>query len=79
MIQVSLPQLIMIYLAIIIGGMFVLWIGTEVARRFRSRKLRRFQVVCGVCGCHFEDRSSELLPLCPECGRPNERDHVSEI
>lgn len=79
MIQVSLVSVIVIYLILVLGGLFVLWLGTQITRGARKRKLRRFQVVCQVCGCHYEDRSDEQLPNCPECGRPNERMPVSEI
>lgn len=79
MIQVSLPQLLVFYLAIVLGGLFLIWTYNEIARSIRRRKLRRFQVVCQVCNYHYEDRSEDSLPVCPECGRPNERDPVSEI
>ncbi|MFT5465784.1 MAG: hypothetical protein ACI8UO_000880 [Verrucomicrobiales bacterium] len=79
MIQVSLVQVIVLYLVLVLGGLFVLWVINQFSRGVRRRRLRKFQVVCQVCGCHYEDRSGEHLPNCPECGRPNEREPVSEI
>ena len=79
MIQVSLVQLIVIYLALVLGGLSLIWIWNELARRVRRSRVRRFQLVCQVCNYHYEDRSEDPLPLCPECGRPNEREPVSEI
>lgn len=79
MFHVTLSELIVIYLFLILGGLFVVWILTEFFRVRRARLRRKFQVVCQVCSCHYEDRSDEPLPVCPQCGRSNERDPVSEI
>ncbi len=79
MFHVTLSELIVIYLFLILGGVFLLWVAGEVVRIRRARQKRRFQLVCQVCNCHYQDRSDELLPPCPQCGRPNERSPISEI
>lgn len=79
MLRFSLSDLILVYLVLILGGIFVLWAIGEMLRSFRARRERRHQIVCRVCGFHFEDRSDEPLPRCPECGRLNEREPIWEI
>ncbi len=79
MFHVTLSELIVIYLFLILGGLFVLWMFGEFIMTRRARRNRRHQLVCQVCNCHYEDRSDEPLPPCPQCGRTNERDPVSEI
>ena len=79
MFDVTLSQLIVIFLFLILGGLFILWIVGEIGQSRRARQLRRFQIVCQVCGVRYEDRSEEPLPRCPYCDRANERDEVQEI
>lgn len=79
MIHVSLPALILVYLCLFLGGIFVIWMAGEVARVRRENRHRKFQVVCHICQFHYEDRTEEPLPICPQCGRPNERQDLTEI
>lgn len=45
----------------------------SMKRRAIIRSARRQIVSCRVCGHLYIDRSREQDPLCPECGRANER------
>jgi rubredoxin len=42
-------------------------------RRATLRVARRNIVHCRVCGFIYQDSSREQDPVCPECGRANER------
>ncbi len=79
MFQLTLPQLLVVYVFLILGGLFVLWLGGEVQRWVRLHRIQRSRMVCGVCGCHYEDHTEDPLPRCPECGRANERQSVRTV
>ena len=73
MIRVHLTVIVFLYLAA-----FLLVVGAAVVldERRRARQARRalhFRLRCAICGLEFEDRSEAALPVCPRCGRPNER------
>ena len=79
MIPVSLSYLILIYLSIMLGPIFLAWIIYEWRRQRRERAAFRFVVHCGLCGFEFEDKSSTLLPRCPRCASLNERYPLSRL
>ena len=79
MIRISLDNIIVIYLAILLGSLFCIWIASEVFRNRRERRRRRDFVICGICDHIFEDRSEKQLLNCPRCGALTERSKVREI
>ena len=73
MIRVHLTVIVFFYLSafllVIAGG----WLLDERRRARRARRALHFRLRCAICGLEFEDRSEAPLPVCPRCGRPNER------
>ena len=79
MIRVHLTVIVFLYLAaflLVIGGASLL---DERRRARRARRALHFRLRCAICGLEFEDRSPAPLPLCPRCGRPNERVAVDPL
>ncbi|MEI9896043.1 MAG: hypothetical protein WDN28_19780 [Chthoniobacter sp.] len=79
MIPVSLSYLVLIYLSIMLGPIFLAWIIYECRRQRRERAAFRYVLRCGLCGFEFEDKSATLLPRCPRCGSLNERLRPSQL
>jgi len=79
MIRVSLDSLIVVYLAILLGVLFCIWVASELFQTRRERRRRRDFVICGICDHIFEDRSEKHLLNCPRCGALTERGKVREI
>ena len=79
MIRVNLSMLVVIFLVMMLGPVFLLWITNEYRRQRRERAAFRFVVRCTLCGHEFEDRTTELLPRCPRCASLNERFRVSRL
>jgi hypothetical protein len=79
MFRVSLDSLIIVYLALLIGFLSLVWIAAEIARLGRERRRRRDFIICGICDHIYEDRSENQLVNCPRCGALNERGRVQEI
>lgn len=79
MFRVSLDSLIIVYLALLIGFLSLVWIAAEIARLRRERRRRRDFIICGICDHIYEDRSENELVNCPRCGALNERGRVREI
>ncbi len=79
MIRVSLDHLIVVYLAILLGVLFCIWVAAELFHTRRERQRRRDFVICGICDHIFEDRSEKHLLNCPRCGALTERSKVREI
>ncbi len=79
MISVSLSYLILIYLLIMLGPIFTVWILNEWRRQRRERAAFRHVMRCTVCAFEFEDRTNTLLPRCPRCGSLNERYKLSRL
>lgn len=73
MIRLSLPGLVFVYLLVFLATIFVIWIGYEMARRFREGRSQRHRLRCAICSMEFEDRTPTVLPRCPRCGSLNER------
>ncbi len=79
MIRVHLTVLVFLYLTV-----FLLVVGAAAlldARRRaqRARRALHFRLRCAICGLEFEDRTEAALPVCPCCGRPNERVAVDPL
>ena len=79
MIHVGLNEMILIYLLVMVGGLALIWMGSEISRLRRERRRRRNYVICDICDHVFEDSSEKNLLSCPRCGRLNERGRVREI
>ncbi|MCB1076856.1 MAG: hypothetical protein KDM64_03415 [Verrucomicrobiae bacterium] len=79
MIRVTLDSLIIVYLAIVLGALFCIWIFSEFKATRLERRRRRDFVICGICDHIFEDRSERRLLNCPRCGALTERTKVREI
>ena len=79
MIRISLDHLIVVYLAILLGLLFCVWVAAELFQNRRERRRRRDFVICGICDHVFEDRSEKHLLNCPRCGALTERSKVREI
>lgn len=79
MFRVTLTHLILIYMAVLLGILCVVWVIGEMIRFRQDTKKRRSMVVCDICGHSFEDPSTRELLTCPSCGRLNERGSVREI
>ncbi|MBL9152138.1 MAG: hypothetical protein JNK37_06630 [Verrucomicrobiales bacterium] len=79
MIRISLDSLIVLYLAIVLGALFCIWVATEIRANRREQRRRRDYVICGICDHIFEDRSERRLLNCPRCGALTERTKVREI
>ena len=79
MIPVSLHYLVLIYLSIMLGPIFLAWVLYEWRRQRRERAAFRYVIRCTLCGFEFEDRSSTILPRCPRCGTLNERYRLSGL
>ena len=73
MIRVPLTVLVFIYLFAFLLVVFAVWLLDERRRRRRTRHALQFRLRCAICGFEFEDRTPDLLPSCPRCGRLNER------
>ena len=79
MIQFSISNLILLYIAIGIAILMGLWLSNEWKRKRLERQNRRFRVLCRICATEFEDQSDDPIPLCPHCGQRNERVPIREI
>ena len=79
MIRVHLTVIVSLYLSaflLVVGGA---WALDEPRRAPRARRVLDFGLRCAICGFEFEDRSPVDLPVCPRCGRPNERVAVDPL
>lgn len=79
MIRVSLSLLALIFLGMMLGPIFGLWLLNEFRHQRRERAAFRHVLRCAMCGFEFEDRSTEILPKCPRCASLNERFPYSRI
>ena len=73
MIRVPLTVIVFIYLFVFLGVLAVAGLLEVRRRRTEERRVLQFRLRCAICALEFEDRSSTDLPICPRCGRPNER------
>ena len=73
MIRIALPWLVFAYLLLFLAGIFFVWMLNAAFRRYREARLLRHRLQCTVCGTGYEDKTPEKLPICPQCGKPNER------
>jgi rRNA maturation endonuclease Nob1 len=78
-IRVSLGVLVLIFLAVMVGPIFGLWLLNEYRRSQRERAAFAHVLRCTMCALEFEDRTDDDLPTCPRCGAPNERQPLLRI
>jgi hypothetical protein len=79
MIRVSLTLLIVIYLFVLLGTVFGMWLRFEMGRRRREKLALRFRIRCSICAFEFEDQGPDLLATCPRCKSLNERSKIGLI
>lgn len=79
MIRISLSYLVLIYLALMVGPIFGVWLFSEWRRQRRERAAFRHVLRCSMCGLEFQDESSDLLARCPHCAALNERFDLSRL
>jgi hypothetical protein len=79
MIHVTLSEMLVIYLLLMLGGVGSIWLIRKVVSMREAWRLRKSFVICQACGHHYYDASGMTLPVCPECGRANERIPIREI
>ncbi|MBE2204790.1 MAG: hypothetical protein IAE94_10675 [Chthoniobacterales bacterium] len=73
MIRIELTWLVFVCLLVFLSGIFIVWIGYEVARRRAASRSLAKRLRCRVCSMEFSDASQVVLPACPRCGSLNER------
>lgn len=73
MIRVPLTVIVFLYLFAFLVMILIGWLLDEHRRQRRTRRALQFRLRCAICGFEFEDHSASSLPVCPRCGRPNER------
>ena len=79
MIRISLSLLVLIFLGLMLGPIFALWLLNEYRRSQRERAAFAHVLRCSACALEFEDRTDTELPPCPRCGKLNERVPVMRI
>lgn len=79
MIRVSLDMLIVIYLTILLGVLFCVWMTSAFISSRRESRRRRSFIICNICDHIYEDHSEKQIVHCPACHAKNERERVQEI
>ena len=79
MVRLPLTVIVFIYLFVFLGVVACAWLVEEWRRRADARRALQFRLRCAICALEFEDRSSVVLPVCPRCGRPNERTKLDPL
>ena len=73
MIQITLPWFVCFYLAFLLAGILILWIGYEWMCKRHADRIARARVFCRICGSRYTDTTASDLLVCPVCGSKNER------
>lgn len=79
MIRVTLPVLVLIYVALLLASVLCAWLYYGWTRHRREREAFQKILRCTRCGFEFEAKSEEALPPCPRCGAVNERLQFSRL
>ena len=79
MIRIHLTVIVFLYLTAFLSVVGVAWALDARRRARQARHALHFRLRCAICGLEFEDRSEKPLPVCPRCGRPNERVAVDPL
>jgi len=73
MFQITIVNLILVYISLIIGVVGLVWLVGVVRRRLQLRAERQEGFCCRVCGALYRESGGAKVVDCPQCGRPNER------
>ena len=79
MIRVTLPVLVLIYVALLLATVLGAWLYYGWTRHRRERAAFRNLLRCTRCGFEFEDKTAASLASCPRCGGMNERLRLSRL
>ncbi len=79
MIRVTLPVLVLLYVALLLATVLGAWIFYGWTRTRRERQAFQNILRCTRCGFEFEDKSAAPLAACPRCGGMNERLRLSRL
>jgi uncharacterized paraquat-inducible protein A len=79
MIRVSLSYLVLIYLVLMLGPVFLAWLVNGWRRQQRENAIFRDVLRCAHCGFEFRDGTDEVLAHCPRCASRNERRRISRL
>ncbi len=79
MIRVTLPVLVLIYLALLLATVLGAWLFYGWTRSRRERAAFRHILRCTQCGFEFADETSAPVVSCPRCAAKNERLRLSRI
>ncbi len=79
MIRVTLPILVLLYVALLLATVLGAWLFYGWVRNRRERAAFQNILRCTRCGFEFEDKSSEPIVACPRCGGMNERLRLSRL
>lgn len=79
MIRVSLSYLVLIYLVLMLGPVFLAWIVNGWRRQRRENAIFRHVLRCDLCGFEYRDETTQLLARCPRCAALNERYRISRL
>ncbi len=74
MIRFPVEYLAFIYVMVLLAGVLLVWIPSEVMRSRRRAGALRRRIHCGLCAMDYRDSSQDPLPHCPRCARRNERE-----
>ena len=79
MIRVTLPVLVLLYLALLLATVLGAWLLYGWNRHRGERHAFRNVLRCTRCGFEFEDQKPKPLAACPRCGGLNERTRLSRL
>lgn len=79
MIRFALHELLLAYVGVFLGMIFLAWWGHSLVRSFRERRALKDVLRCGFCAHEFRDESDVPLPRCPACRALVERKQLSRL
>ncbi len=79
MITTTLSEFIVLCLGAVLLLLASLWLGINIAAKWRDSRLNRWRRVCPICGEVFNDESGAEESTCPGCGRLVEHRTVLDI
>ncbi|MBE7496277.1 MAG: hypothetical protein HS117_15140 [Verrucomicrobiaceae bacterium] len=81
MIPIHLSDLIMLFMAVGVTVVCLLWFWTFVRERRRETHRRRIAIQCRICATAYarDPKSKSSVTICPVCHTPNERNRLRPI
>jgi ribosomal protein L37AE/L43A len=79
MIRIRISVLAFVYLLLLLGTIFGVWLAYGLRKKKREKAHMRSRVHCSLCSFDFLDESTTELPRCPRCGSLNERLEFSTL